>query len=343
MSNFRDTLGPLLRLAAAFSLAAFLTFYDDIFPPKQENTYTFSHPNSSMKQFTRSKIILLGDSITQQAHSATLSGWATHLADVYQRRADVYNRGFSGYNTDWILQLLETEEGQQDIFGLANSRSPTASIENEDRKRFITNDSNVPLITIFFGANDASDAKLNPRHHVPVERFKLNLKKIIQLSREHFGAKVRIILITPPPVDHKMRLEYQITRYGKDKATGELERTLELSGIYASAVVQVATELKLVYLNLWQEMQDVRSDWDIFLSDGLHLSREGNIFVGKRLEEVIKGSFQDVAVTPCPHTGFFGNSGSEGGEGLGRQGGIGPWHDQINHLSSEKAFRNQEL
>ena len=57
----------------------------------------------------RVKIILLGDSITQGSLSATLSGWGTYLADVYQRRADVYNRGFSGYNTDWFANYLETD------------------------------------------------------------------------------------------------------------------------------------------------------------------------------------------------------------------------------------------
>jgi lysophospholipase L1-like esterase len=368
MSNLSETpsaslsltsLAPLLRIAVAFSLAALLTFYDDIFP-------SVPHPNSSMAEpfqiiFTttstttksRSKIILLGDSITQQAHSASLSGWGTHLADVYQRRADVYNRGFSGYNTDWILQLLETNEGKQDIFGLASATVNANANANANANDL--DSSGVPLITIFFGANDASDAKLNPRHHVPVDRFMLNLKQIIQLCRQHFGAHVHIILITPPPVHHTLRLQYQITRYGKNHATGELERTLELSGVYAKAVIQVATELQLVHLNLWNEMQESRSDWDIYLSDGLHLSREGNMFVGKRLEQVIQENFQDVAVTPCPHTGFFGNSASKGGEGLlvvgqqqgGGGGGIGPWHDEINHLSSEEAFKtgtsNEEL
>lgn len=295
-----------------------------------------------MTFFTRSKIILLGDSITQQAHSAELSGWGTHLADVYQRRADVYNRGFSGYNTEWILKLLETEEGQQDIFGLANVLCEEDRKRKKDSNRVksesIVRSSDVSLITVFFGANDASDDKLNPRHHVPLETFKLNLEKIVRLCHKNFGMETKIILITPPPVDHKMRLQYQIDRYGKDNATGKLERTLQLSGLYAEAVVQVANELNLAHLNLWKEMQAARSDWEKFLSDGLHLSREGNIFVGKRLQQIIKDSFNDISVTACPHTGFYGNSGSKGGQGLGKVGGVGPWHDQIDHLDSNKAF-----
>ena len=41
--------------------------------------------------------ILLGDSITQQGFMQ--NGWAGLLSNEYQRRIDVVNRGFSGYNS----------------------------------------------------------------------------------------------------------------------------------------------------------------------------------------------------------------------------------------------------
>ena len=53
----------------------------------------------------RRKILLLGDSITQQSFSLTTSGWGAGLADWYQRSADVMlliEDGFSGYNSRWI-------------------------------------------------------------------------------------------------------------------------------------------------------------------------------------------------------------------------------------------------
>jgi hypothetical protein len=52
----------------------------------------------------RSTFILLGDSLTQQAF--TRGGWGQLIGDLYVRRADVLNRGYSGYNTRWALQLL---------------------------------------------------------------------------------------------------------------------------------------------------------------------------------------------------------------------------------------------
>jgi len=271
----------------------------------------------------RALILLLGDSITQLSFSAINAGWGAHLADIYQRRADVLNRGKSGYNTDWFLGYMNTTEGKQDIFG--SDHNPL----------------NVRIATIFFGANDASDPKLNPRHHVPLQRYKDNLKKIAREVVTHVGHQVKIIIICPPPVHHDTRLKFQVERWGADKATGELERTLELSGKYATAAAEVAAELNVPHLNLWKEMQSASpgpdEPWSKYLNDGLHLSREGNIFVGEKLGELIKRHFPELAVTPCPHTAYPANSASVCPE-LEQ---MGPWHDHINHTDPLKSFQKK--
>ena len=46
---------------------------------------------------SRPQIILFGDSITE--HASGRFGWAAELTAAYTRRADVINRGFSGYNS----------------------------------------------------------------------------------------------------------------------------------------------------------------------------------------------------------------------------------------------------
>ncbi len=53
----------------------------------------------------RPKFILFGDSITQRGFD---NGWVASLANHYIRKADVFNRGFSGYNTRWAKHLLPT-------------------------------------------------------------------------------------------------------------------------------------------------------------------------------------------------------------------------------------------
>ncbi len=101
-------------------------------------------------------ILLFGDSITQQGFGWEGGvGWASLLAADYSRRADVWNRGFSGYNTRHALALIEDD----DIFG---TLPPQA---------------NVLFCTVFFGANDA--AIPGERQHVPMVEYRENLQQIV--------------------------------------------------------------------------------------------------------------------------------------------------------------------
>lgn len=75
-----------------------------------------------------------GDSITQRGFAP--GGWAAALADRWQRRADVVNRGYSGYNTRWALQLVDRV-----FLPLAAGAQPPAQLA---------------LAVIWFGANDAA-------------------------------------------------------------------------------------------------------------------------------------------------------------------------------------------
>lgn len=276
-----------------------------------------------MKTFThkRAKILLLGDSITQMSFSPSLCGWGVYIADRYQRRADVLNRGYSGYNTDWFLRLMATDAGRADIL--------------DDHRE----NSNVCLVTIFFGANDASDPILNARQHVPLTKYESNLKDIVTLIRTNFGEDVGIILISPPPICHEGRLRFQKELY-KDKATGKLERTLELSGTYAKCGAKVANEMNIPFIDLWTNMQFTstgveRTNWREFLSDGLHLSTLGNQFLGEAVINEIDKSFPQLSVKPTPETGNI----SSGSTCLAIPQ-MGPWHDEINSTNLEKTFQN---
>ena len=61
-----------------------------------------SLPVLFIKSIMRPKIVLFGDSITQLSFSAKDRGFGCYISDAFQRRADVLNRGYSGYNTDWV-------------------------------------------------------------------------------------------------------------------------------------------------------------------------------------------------------------------------------------------------
>ena len=256
----------------------------------------------------RPKLLLLGDSLTQ----TSMEGWGGALAHQYQRRADVLNRGLSGYNTRWYIEYAQ-ESG----------------IWYEPGK--------IALTTIFFGANDASLETENPHHHVPLEEYQENLKKLVAKTQESFPES-RILFITPPPVHHEQRLKFQKERYG-DKATGVLERTLESAGKYAEACKAVASELELPVLDLYTIMKDAVDDFGIFFYDGLHFNKDGHEIVLKSLLEAIESNFPSLAVTPDPLTGQPNNSGSKC-EGIPNSG---PYHDHIDHNKPKEPFLSTEV
>jgi hypothetical protein len=166
-----------------------------------------------------------------------------------------------------------------------------------------------------------------------------------------YGAGVRILLVTPPPVHHSQRLEYQIRRYGTEGATGILERTLENTGLYASKCAQVAQELQLPVVNLFEIMQlppakpsdatadngttNEAFDWGAYFCDGLHFYvPAGHDIVAQSILTAIQEHYPEIAVTPDPRTEQFANSNTA----CAALSIDAPYHDQIDHLSHDKSF-----
>ena len=116
---------------------------------------------------SRSSVVLFGDSLTQRGFEP--GGWAAALAHYFGRRADVYNRGYGGYNARWAAELAPR------LFEPAASRHL--------------------LVTIWLGANDAADA--TERAHVPLHEFERSVAAIAAAARR--AARV-VVVLTPPPV-----------------------------------------------------------------------------------------------------------------------------------------------
>ncbi len=257
----------------------------------------------------RPKLLLLGDSLTQ----TSFEGWGAALADRYQRRADVLNRGMSGYNSRWFLPYADAN-----------------GIWEEPRK--------IVLVTIFFGANDAALKDLDVKH-VPIPEYRENLHKLVQKSQTAYP-DAKILLISPPPVHSGQRLAFQTERYG-DKATGISERTLEHTEQYAAACVSVGEENEVPCLDIFTAMLKAGGNNDgfgKFLSDGLHFSEEGHDFVIQEILQAIETHFPMLAVKPDASTGQPNNSGSKC-DGLESSG---PYHDEINPIEWEKAFEGRK-
>ncbi|KAI3857353.1 hypothetical protein MKW92_000647 [Papaver armeniacum] len=199
----------------------------------------------------RPKMILFGDSITEDSFGD--GGWGASLAHHFSRSLDVTLRGYSGYNTRWVLKVIEK---------VCNGESPIA-------------------MTVFFGANDASlPDRTSAFQHVPLHEYKQNLQSIVSFIKKKWPTTL-ILLITPPPIDEDGRIRHP---FG-DNPSGLPERTNEAAGAYAKACVEVADECGVIGVDLWTKMQQYPNWEKCCLSDGLHLTPTGNKIV---YEEVIK-------------------------------------------------------
>ena len=125
----------------------------------------------------RGVIAVFGDSITEQGSNS--SGWVAALASAYARRADVVNRGFSGYTTRQFRAMLP------DVLATL----PAANAAED-----------VVAVTLAFGANDA--AAPGDWQHVPPAEFGANLTAILRALR---GALPRALLLVlaPPHVEKR--------------------------------------------------------------------------------------------------------------------------------------------
>ena len=121
------------------------------------------------------------------------------------------------------------------------------------------------LCTVFFGANDAAVSASS--QSVPLEEYKTNLEAMVKLLRDAWPA-CPIVIIAPPPV-HEER--WDEGRGGKGGGMRELER----ARLYAHAACEVAGRLKCESIDLFGHLI-ARDDWRDCLSDGLHLSANGN-------------------------------------------------------------------
>ena len=207
------------------------------------------------------KVVLFGDSITQ--YSFCPGGWGARLADKLQRRADVLNRGFSGYNSEWgkliLPQLISVE-----------SAAPNA-------------------VTIFFGANDSAMADPNPHQHVPLDTFRKNIRDMCLYLTKSVGVPNHsVVLISPPPLcDHLWAEARQAS--GSDTT----DRTNTITKQYAVAVMEVGSELGVSTVDLFSTLSQ-KPSLETYLSDGLHLTAKGEAVVADLVIPLVEQALKDL-------------------------------------------------
>ena len=118
------------------------------------------------------KVLLIGDSITQGSYTPD-APWSALLSQYFIRKADVVNRGLSGYTTRGYIREFKT--AVEELPGV-----------------------NVGAVLIFLGANDCVKPPSPAR--VDVREFETNLKELVHQLELHGVSKNTIIIASPAPV-----------------------------------------------------------------------------------------------------------------------------------------------
>ena len=239
----------------------------------------------------RPTIVLFGDSFTQRAFMP--GQWGARLATWYDRTADVILRGYSGYNSRWILEVAPQ------VF-----RSPLAPA----------------LVIVQAGTNDSvRNAPLRgrdpvmSRQHIAVEEYEENLTKIVQLVRSIGDGSACVLLMTPCPIDDAKRQTFE----GSSSCMDQLW-TNESVRQYVDACVRVGKQVSAPVVNLYDGFfeyspaqwgrgtswgtagfVDGQGDNALLGTDGMHPSAVGGDAIFSLVTAAIKQHFPHLQPVNC--------------------------------------------
>jgi isoamyl acetate esterase len=238
-------------------------------PSHSPSPYPSHHlpPAQAMASPGRRSIVLFGDSLTEQSFDVAHSGWGARLAHSYSRKADVVNRGFSGYTTRHGAALASR------VF------------DTHGHRRLLT--------TVLFGANDASAAgHATPDgvvQHVPLDEYERLLTDIV---RQACAVSDTVVVIAPPPVDSALwpsRSNELVAAYAaasKRVAAAAAAAAAGGSDVRGAAGgSDVSKDGMVLHLDAYAELID--GDWRSMLRDGLHFGAAGAEWLHRRLLEVV--------------------------------------------------------
>lgn len=188
----------------------------------------------------KKRVVCFGDSITK-------AGYPAVLAKELGGGVEVTNAGVNGNTSAQGLRRME-----KDVL----AHKPD-------------------VVVIFFGTNDARLAE--PKVHVPVERYRENLQKMIDAVGKGGG---RVVLCTPPPIEEGA----YFTRHARAPfdAAGGLEKVL---GEYCEAVRGVAERNKAPVVDL-NRLLVKEEGWRS--ADGVHPTEKGTGLIAKVVGEAVR-------------------------------------------------------
>lgn len=222
------------------------------------------------------RILCFGDSITEFGGAS--GGWVARLQWDYSRRADVINRGFSGY-TSRLLRAM-----------LPELLAPLGPLPCE----------RTVAVVLMLGANDATAP--GGFQHVPPDEFLCNMVAILRGLRAAFPAAVLVVL-TPPPVDAEVWDAHCRRTYGADGGG----RCMKLACEYGALAHRAAMATGSLFVDVIASMAGPRGEGrsslptlgvGLMLSDGLHLSAAGNVHLFGLVQTALQGTAAAPSALP---------------------------------------------
>ena len=214
------------------------------------------NPSDLRPKLSNKKILLVGDSLTEYSYKLNDNGFGVLLSEKYVRRFDIINRGFSGYTTRQIYNIIND---------------------------FAYSHQEFELSTLLLGTNDA--CLQGYTQYVPLEEYQKNLHLIAQ---EILKKSKKLIIITPPFVDDRFgpeRKNINTIKYRNaaiQVATSLGLKYLDLWDLFHGSHV---SDAKVI------EKTDLK-----YLSDGLHFSNLGNEIIFHALVHFIESEYPELNI-----------------------------------------------
>ncbi|OWZ20693.1 Isoamyl acetate-hydrolyzing esterase [Phytophthora megakarya] len=216
----------------------------------------------------RPKILLLGDSLTQEGTDPDLGGWVCQLQHRYTRSADVVVRGLYGYSTEIFVQhaLPGLKED------LDSWPEPPA------------------FVALWLGGNDSAlESGYEAALHVPVPKYRANLREIV-LTIQNQAPDAAILMITPPAVNDQARLD------AWSDPDGEIDFSNEGVAEYAQACIKEAETMGVPCLDIFTVMNELNEKERCACQyDGLHFNQKGNELIVDQVLAAVEREFPALA------------------------------------------------
>ncbi|KAJ0437703.1 putative GDSL lipase/esterase, SGNH hydrolase superfamily [Helianthus annuus] len=249
----------------------------------------------------RPQFVLFGSSIVE--YSFGQEGWGAALADIYARKADIFMRGYGGWNSRKAVQVLDEvfPKGIYCFRRCSTTISGDSLFRNNDSVRPRPDGPHVPLpeyvenmrkisihlkikFTTMF--DNVTVALIN--HTISTEKiYLIGILRVFnivlvrggeQASGNGLSEKTRVIFLTAPPVNEAQLLQ----------VLGQDGRKNELCQKYADACVELCQEMGIKAINLCNAFKQHDNWLTTCFTDGVHLTPTGSKIVAKEILKVLK-------------------------------------------------------